>query len=65
MYTSVAFVQAYLHVNGYFRVAEYPVLEAIRVLNASCCDADRMVRQYLLHAYSLVTNDEGSIAPTD
>ena len=28
MDTSVALVQAYLHVNGYFTVAEYPVLEA-------------------------------------
>ena len=27
---SVALVQAYLHVNGYFTVAEYPVLEAFR-----------------------------------
>ena len=30
MDTSVALVQAYLHVNGYFTVAEYPVLEAFR-----------------------------------
>ena len=30
MDTSVALVQAYLHVNGYFTVAEYPVLEASR-----------------------------------
>ena len=30
MDTSVALVQAYLHVNGYFTVAEYPVLEAYR-----------------------------------
>jgi hypothetical protein len=28
--TPVALVQAYLHVNGYFTVAEYPVLEAYR-----------------------------------
>jgi hypothetical protein len=27
---AVALVQAYLHVNGYFTVAEYPVLEAYR-----------------------------------
>jgi hypothetical protein len=27
---AVALVQAYLHVNGYFTVAEYPVLEALR-----------------------------------
>jgi hypothetical protein len=26
----VALVQTYLHVNGYFTVAEYPVLEAFR-----------------------------------
>lgn len=30
MNTAVALVQAYLHVNGYFTVAEYPVLEALR-----------------------------------
>lgn len=34
MDTSVALVQAYLHVNGYFTVAEYPVLEAYRGTNA-------------------------------
>ena len=27
---SVALVQAYLHINGYFTVAEYQVLEAYR-----------------------------------
>ena len=30
MDTAVALVQDYLHVNGYFTVAEYPVLEACR-----------------------------------
>ncbi len=30
MDAAVALVQAYLHVNGYFTVAEYPVLEALR-----------------------------------
>ena len=30
MDSAVALVQAYLHVNGYFTVAEYPVLEAFR-----------------------------------
>ena len=30
MDTAVALVQAYLHVNGYFTVVEYPVLEAFR-----------------------------------
>ncbi|MEZ5318347.1 MAG: hypothetical protein R2752_13185 [Vicinamibacterales bacterium] len=30
MDTAVALVQAYLHVNGYFTVVEYPVLEAHR-----------------------------------
>jgi starch phosphorylase len=34
-------------------------------LNASFFNTDRMVRQYLLHAYSPLTNDEGAIAPTD
>ena len=30
MNTAVAIVQAYLNVNGYFTVVEYPVLEAYR-----------------------------------
>jgi hypothetical protein len=30
MDNAVALVQAYLRVNGYFTVAEYPVLEATR-----------------------------------
>ena len=30
MDNAVALVQAYLHVNGYFTVAEYPVLEALK-----------------------------------
>jgi hypothetical protein len=30
MDSAVALVQSYLHVNGYFTVAEYPVLEALR-----------------------------------
>jgi glycogen phosphorylase len=34
-------------------------------LNASFFNTDRMVRQYLLHAYSPVTSDTGAIAPTD
>lgn len=29
MDTAVSLVQAYLHINGYFTVAEYPVLEAV------------------------------------
>ena len=34
-------------------------------LNASFFNTDRMVRQYLLHAYSPVTSAEVAIAPTD
>lgn len=30
MDNAVALVQAYLYVNGYFTVAEYPVLEALK-----------------------------------
>ena len=30
MDTTVALVQSYLHVNGYFTVVEYPVLETRR-----------------------------------
>lgn len=31
MDNAVALVQAYLHVNGYFTVAEYPVLEVLKL----------------------------------
>lgn len=34
MDTAVALVQAYLHVNGYFTVVEFPVLEAFRAAPA-------------------------------
>ena len=40
MDTSVALVQAYLHVNGYFTVAEYPVLEAFRDHARAVTDLD-------------------------
>ncbi|HSR52672.1 MAG TPA: hypothetical protein VLV83_17765 [Acidobacteriota bacterium] len=30
MDTAVALIEAYLHINGYFTVAEYPVLESLR-----------------------------------
>ena len=41
MDTAVALVQAYLHVNGYFTVVEYPVLEAYRATPArSVTDLD-------------------------
>src|SRR6516225_2434972 len=34
MDTAVALVQAYLHMNGYFTVVEFPVLEAMRAAPA-------------------------------
>jgi hypothetical protein len=34
MDTAVALVQAYLHLNGYFTVVEFPVLEAMRAAPA-------------------------------
>jgi hypothetical protein len=37
-----ALVQAYLHVNGYFIVAEYPVLEAYRDDDARRGDASEL-----------------------
>src|SRR6266545_7003665 len=40
MDTAVALVQAYLNVNGYFTVVEYPVLEAYREGARAVTDLD-------------------------
>jgi hypothetical protein len=37
---AVALVQAYLRVNGYFTVAEYPVMEAMRTGYRTLTDID-------------------------
>ncbi len=52
---SVALVQAYLHVNGYFTVAEYPVLEALRRARArSVTDLDMLAFRFPQAAHDVV-----------
>ncbi|MGE0393434.1 MAG: hypothetical protein AB7P67_07695 [Vicinamibacterales bacterium] len=46
MDTAVALVQAYLQVNGYFTVAEYPVLEARRGQARSVTDLDMLAFRF-------------------
>ena len=48
MDVAVALVQAYLQVNGYFTVAEYPVLEALRHGARSATDLDILAFRFPL-----------------
>src|SRR5688572_9983126 len=53
--TSVALVQAYLHVNGYFTVAEYPVLEAFRGDHArSVTDLDILAFRFAAAGHDVI-----------
>ena len=55
MDTAVALVQAYLHVNGYFTVAEYPVLEAYRGEHArTVTDIDILAFRFAAAALALI-----------
>lgn len=54
MDTAVALVQAYLHVNGYFTVAEYPVLEAMKHDNYRTLTDIDLLAYRLPHAGGLV-----------
>ncbi|MBT8206648.1 MAG: hypothetical protein KJO18_00115 [Acidimicrobiia bacterium] len=54
MDTAVALVQAYLHVNGYFTVAEYPVLEAMNRDNYRTLTDIDLLAYRLPHAGGLV-----------
>lgn len=55
MDTAVAIVQAYLHVNGYFTVAEYPVFEAYRGDQArSVTDLDILAVRFAGAGHDLV-----------
>ena len=47
------------------RDAGFRIMRQCIALNASFFNTDRMVRQYLLHAYSPVASAEVAIAPTD
>jgi hypothetical protein len=54
MDTAVALVQAYLHVNGYFTVTEYPVLEAIhRQHTRSVTDLDVLAFRFAHAAHDI------------
>jgi hypothetical protein len=54
MDTAVALVQAYLHVNGYFTVAEYPVLETMKHDNYCTLTDIDLLAYRLPHAGGLV-----------
>jgi hypothetical protein len=59
--TSVALVQAYLHINGYFTVAEYPVLEAHRSDHArTVTDLDILAFRFTGAGHDVVRGIEGS-----
>jgi hypothetical protein len=59
MDTSVALVQAYLHVNGYFTVAEYPVLESYRVGHArTVTDLDILAFRFAVAGHDVVRGRE-------
>ncbi len=54
MDTAVALVQAYLHVNGYFTVTEYPVLEAFhREHTRSVTDLDVLAFRFAHAAHDI------------
>ena len=55
MDTSVALVQAYLHVNGYFTVAEYPVVEEFRGEHArSVTDLDILAFRFARAGHDVI-----------
>ena len=60
MDTSVALVQAYLHINGYFTVAEYPVLEARRSDHArTVTDLDILAFRFTGAGHDVVRGHRG------
>jgi hypothetical protein len=54
MDTAVAIVQAYLHINGYFTVAEYPVFEAYRDQARAVTDLDILAVRFPGSGHELV-----------
>ncbi|MBY0497545.1 MAG: hypothetical protein K2Y23_25350 [Cyanobacteria bacterium] len=65
---AVALVQAYLHVNGYFTVAEYPVMEASGVGPArSITDLDILAFRFAGAGHRVVRRggDESEVPRTD
>lgn len=64
MDTAVALVQAYLHVNGYFTVTEYPVLEVFgRAQVGSVTDLDILAYRFANAGHDLVSG--GAHRPLD
>ena len=64
MDTSVALVQAYLQVNGYFTVAEYPVFEASRGDHArTVTDLDILAFRFAGAGHELVRGRRHRVAP--
>ena len=63
LYRKLQHVIAPLYYDGHD--AWIRIMRQCIALNASFFNTDRMVRQYLLHAYSPVTSAEVTIAPTD
>lgn len=55
MAAAVALVQGYLHVNGHFQVAEFPVLEALRDSQVrTVTDLDRLAYRFAGAGHDLV-----------
>lgn len=54
MNTAVALVQAYLHVNGYFTVTEYPVMEAAAAHARTVTDLDVLAFRFAGAGHDLI-----------
>ena len=54
MDTAVALVQAYLNINGYFTVVEYPVLEAYRQGARSVTDLDILAFRFAYAGHAVI-----------
>lgn len=65
MDTSVALVQAYLHVNGYFTVVEYPIFEESRGDHArTVTDLDILAFRFARAGHELLPTRNRRLAPT-
>lgn len=58
MDTSVALVQAYLHINGYFTVVEYPVLEAVRDQARAVTDLDILALRFAHAGHEMISGQQ-------
>lgn len=67
MDTAVALVQAYLHVNGYFTVTEYPVVEVVGPNSRSRTDLDILGFRFVSGARASAHHHDrlvGDLAPS-